>query len=127
MNVDDNEFIEAVAKGVQKVFFDRVFDVDAAAAMIPSGLSLTEWRHLKPFIVAELELQKGKGYDTFFNLKDSTKVSCIECVLCVLRNRVPNYAVRFAKLEELIKIYKNVTPQMLVNSGSFTVIWEVKY
>lgn len=127
MNVDDNEFIEAVAKGVQKVYFDYVFDVDAAAALVPAELSLTEWRHLKPFIKAELELQKGKGYDATYNIKDESKVSCIEVILVVLRHRVPDYSVKFANLEKLINTYKNITPQMLIDSGSFKVIWEVRY
>lgn len=127
MNVDDNEIVEAVAKGVQKVFFDEAFDCDAAAALVPRFMSAEEWGAVRPFVVEELKKQIGKKYDTVFNIENEQLVSCIELVRMVLKHRVKDYEIKFKDFEEMIKQYKNVTPQMLFESKSFVAVWEVRY
>lgn len=125
-NYDDNELVEAVAKGVQKVFFDDVFDCDAVAALIPKYISEAEWDRMQDEINQELEAQLGKQYDTGFDLKDENAVSCIELVRLVLKKRVPDYELKFKCFETMIQLYGNVTPQMLYESDDFEVVWEVR-
>lgn len=126
MNYDDNEIVEAIGKGVVKNFFDDAFDCDAIAAMVPRNISRLEWAVLQPKIVKELEKQVGKKYDTNFDLSSEDQVSCIELVRLVLKKEVEDYDLKFANFETMIKMYKNVTPQMLYESKDFVVVWEVR-
>lgn len=124
MNFDDNEIVEAVAKGVQKNYFDEAFDCDSVAALIPKNIPASEWNDLQPLIAEELSKQLGKKYDTIFNIKEEEKVSCIELVRVVLKHKVHNYELKFPHFENTIKQYKNVTPQMLYESPDFVCVWE---
>lgn len=126
MNYDDNEIVEAVGKGVLKNFFDDVFDCDAVAALVPRNISRLEWAMLQPKISEELEKQIGKKYDTSFDLSEDDRVSCIELVRLVLKNEIDDYDLKFSNFETIIKMYKNVTPQMLYESKDFVVVWEVR-
>lgn len=125
-NYDNNEIVEAVAKGVQRHYFDNAFDCDAVAALIPKNLSASEWNDLQPLIADEMLKQLGKKYDGIFDISNDDKVSCIELVRVILRNKVHNYELKFADFETMIKLYKNVTPQMLYESKDFKVVWEVR-
>ena len=124
MNYDGNKIVEAVAKGVHKVFFDDAFDCDSVAALVPKNMPIHEWESLRPKIEYELSQQIGKKYDTVFNISDESQVSCIELVRIVLKNEVIDYELKFADFENRIKIYKNVTPQMLYESSDFRCVWE---
>jgi hypothetical protein len=126
MNYDNNEIVEAVGKGVCKNFFDQAFDCDAVAALVPKNISKEEWDSLRPLITKELEKQIGKKYDTNFDIEKEDTVSCIELVRLVLKHNVQDYDLKFSEFETMIKIYKNVTPQMLYESKSFAVVWEVR-
>jgi hypothetical protein len=126
LNYDNNELVEAVAKGVKRTFFDEVFDCDAVAALVPKNLSIDEWASLQPFIAEEMLNQLGKKYDTVFDLSEDERVSCIELVRVVLKKRVPDYDLKFANFETMIQLYKNVTPQMLYESEDFVCVWEVR-
>jgi hypothetical protein len=126
MNYDNNEIVEAVGKGVVRNFFDEAFDCDAIAALVPKNISRLEWATLQPKISKELERQIGKKYDTNFDLSEGDKVSCIELVRIVLKNEIEGYDLKFSKFEAIIKMYKNVTPQMLYESKDFVVVWEVR-
>lgn len=126
LNYDDNELVEAIAKGVERNFFDEVFDCDAAAALLPRNMSVSEWQDLQPLIAEEMLKQLGKKYDSVFDLSDQDKVSCIELVRLVLKNKVHDYDLKFANFETMIEMYKNVTPQMLYESEDFVCVWEVR-
>ena len=126
MNYDNNEIVEAVGKGVVRNFFDEAFDCDAIAALVPKNISRLEWDMLRPKISQELEKQIGKKYDTNFDLSEDATVSCIELVRLVLKNEVEDYELKFSEFETMIKMYKNVTPQMLYESKDFAVVWEVR-
>ena len=65
-------------------------------------------------------------YDTVFNLADETEVSCIELIRVGLRHCMleTEYLQRFPHLEELIKVRKNLTPDMLRNCLDFKVVFE---
>jgi len=125
-NINSHEIMEAIAKGVTKSMFDDAFNCEAAAALVPANLSVIEWHNISKEIVEELKLQDGKKYDSGFNLKDESKVSCIELMRLVLMKRVKDYHYKFADLEEDVRLYKNLTPQMLYDSKSFKVVWEVR-
>lgn len=126
LNYDNNELVEAVGKGVSRRYFDEVFDCDAAAALLPKNITPKEWEDLQPFIAEEMLKQLGKKYDTAFDIKDESTVSCIELVRLVLKNRVVDYGLKFKSFEAMIETYKNVTPQMLYESGDFVCVWEVR-
>lgn len=126
VNVNGDEVIEAISKGVKRSYFDEVFDVDAAAALVPANIPAEEWAILGPQVAAEARKQLGKRYDSIFKLDDDAEVSCIELVRLALKKVVPEYVTRFEHFEKTIETYKNVTPQMLYDSESFAVVWEVR-
>lgn len=126
VNISHNVVVEAVGRGVVKSYFDDVFNIDAVAALVPKHLTEKEWDALRPEIEEEIVSHIGKPYDIFFNLKDDNAVSCIELVRLLLKNRVPDYALKFASFEDMIDNKKNITPQMLYDSGDFVVEWEVR-
>lgn len=123
---DQNEkLIEAVAKGVQEAYFDDVFDCDSVACLAPSFATDEEWKQVSNVVIEMARKQLGKKYDTIFNIADDSEVSCIELVRVALR-ALPQYDLRFRDFEAMIQQYKNVTPQMLYESKSFRVVWEVR-
>lgn len=126
VNLNGDEVIEAVAAGVKRSYFDDVFDVDAAAALLPANIPAEEWAILGPMVAAEAKHQLGKHYDTLFKLEDEVELSCIELVRLALQKVVPEYQTRFKHFEEMVLTYKNITPQMLYESESFVVVWEVR-
>ena len=128
LNADDDEFIEAVAKGVQNNYFDNVFNVDAVAGLIPSGLTALEWAMFSKKFVEVAKSKVGSGYDAFFNLKDETLVSCIELLRVSLRHCMSDerYNLRFKNFEALIKERRNLTPDMLRECPDFTVVIEMR-
>jgi hypothetical protein len=123
-NFDDNELIEAVGTGVRKAYFDHCFDVDAVAALAPKNLTKEEWDAYRPLIIEGMKSNLGKGYDTSFDLTDENAVSCIELIRIVLKNTVKEYELKFSDFENMIKLYKNLTPQMIYDSSDFVVVWE---
>lgn len=121
----DFKVIEAVACGVQEAYFDRVFDCDSIACLVPSFSNDEEWAEVSKLVIELAHKQIGKKYDTIFNIADDSELSCIELVRVALM-AVPQYALKFKDFEEMIQLYKNVTPQMLFESKSFRVVWEVR-
>lgn len=126
INIDDNEIVEAIAKGVTRNYFDDAFDVDGACALLPRFITPEEWAEVQVRLREQLGKNIGLGYDTIFNLADGQKVSCIELVRKVLREVVKDYDIKFKDFEDAIKTYKNLTPQMLYDSKSFRVVWEIR-
>ena len=127
IDVDNEKLVEAIAKGVVVSYFDDVFDVDCVAALVPSFLTEKEWENVSEKMREKALSFVGSKYDTIFNLDDESKVSCIELLRAILKAEVPNYEQRFKHFEETIKKNKNVTPQMLYDSKSFRVVWEVRH
>lgn len=125
INKDDNEFIEAISEGVKESFFDTVLNCDAIVCLEPSAISSVEWVEISKKVVERAKLQEGKKYDAVFNIKDSSEESCIEMVRESLK-AIPNYESKFMDFERSIKIYNNLTPQMLYDSSSFKIIWEIR-
>lgn len=125
-NCDDNEIVEAIAKGVQRHFFDSVFDCDSIAALVPSKMTVGEWEEIRPLLSDEMLRHLGKKYDSVFDISNDDMVSCIELIRVVLKNKVEHYDLKFANFESMIKQYKNVTPQMLYESEDFKVVWEAR-
>jgi hypothetical protein len=118
----DYRLIEAVGRGTKYSSFDDVFGtVDAVTLLKPKGLSLSEWNN----IMGKLKSQIGKPYDTLFDLKNDTAVSCVELVRNALRT-VPDYETKFAAFEAMINKNKNLTPQMYAECSDFEVIYSVK-
>jgi hypothetical protein len=125
LSTTDFKIIEAVAVGVQEAYFDKVFDCDSVACLAPSFATDKEWEEVSACVIEMARKQIGKKYDTIFNIADDSELSCIELVRVALK-ALPQYDFRFKDFEELIQQYKNVTPQMLFESKSFRVVWEVR-
>lgn len=127
IDIDDEKLVEAIAKGVVVSYFDEVFDVDCVAALVPAYLTDKEWENVSEKMREKALSFVGSKYDTTFDLKDESKVSCIELLRAIMKAEIPNYELRFKHFEETIKKNKNVTPQMLYDSKSFRVVWEVRH
>lgn len=118
---NERALVEAIGTGTQVTPFEKVFDVHAAALLVPKGVTIDEWRGL----VDTMRAQLGKPYDTLFNIADENSLSCVELVRMVLR-RLPDYETRFASFEALIKKHKNLTPQMFYDCSDFEKVYEVR-
>lgn len=125
ISTPEGTLIEAIGKGVFENYFDDVFDCDAVAYLVPSFLSLIEWDEVSDKVIKKARELKGRPYDTVFNIADESAVSCIELFRIALKE-VPHYEKHFSDFENMIKVYKNVTPEMLYQSKSFSVAWEVR-
>lgn len=112
----DFRLIEAIGKGVTFTQFEKVFDVDAAVLLRPKNMSMTDWTA----VFDELKDDVGKPYDTLFDLKNDSAMSCVELVRHALK-KLPDYEARFAHFEALIKKRKNLTPQMFYDCDDFEV------
>jgi len=129
MNVDLNptadkdkmRFIEAIGKGVTISSFDEIFNCDGVwigKPILPDGISWEE--------IMEAELKnEGKKYDTFGKINDPTKMNCVEVGLDAIK-KVPDYEQRFHGLLAMIKLEKNLSPDMFIESGSFVTVLEIK-
>ena len=128
LNADKNTFVEAIAKGVIQSLFDDVFNVDAVAALAPSGLTLVEWKMYSKKFVEVAKGKIGSKYDTVFNLNDDAEVSCIELIRMSLRHCMTDsdYQLRFRKFEDLIIQRRNLTPDMIRNCPDFEVVLEMR-
>lgn len=128
MNLEDNvtedkdfRILQATGVGTAYAEFDKVFDVQGVALLKPKSMTLDEWTTVLDTAKAQL----GKPYDTLFNIADDSKLSCIELTRKILMAS-PNYAEDFKHFEEMIKKYKNVSPQMLYDCKDFDVVFEVR-
>lgn len=117
----DRALIEAIGTGTQVTPFEKVFDVHGVALLVPKGMTIEEWRSL----VDRMRAQLGKPYDTLFNIADENQLSCVELVRLILRG-LPDYDVRFANFEAMIKKRKNLTPTMIYDCEDFEVVFETR-
>lgn len=121
---DENDFrlIEATGKGVHYSTFDEVFDgVDAVALLKPKHMSILEWTNAMDKVKTEL----GKPYDTLFDLKSDTALSCVELVRIALM-ATPGYETKFSHFEKTISKAKNLAPHMFYDSKDFEVVYEIR-
>lgn len=128
LNTENDTFIEAVSEGVIESYFDNIFNVDAVAALAPKHLTLIEWHMFSKKFVEVATSKKGAQYDTVFDLKDATKVSCIELIRLSLQHCMSDddYLLRFGNFEALIKDKRNLTPQMLRDCSDFEIVIEMR-
>jgi hypothetical protein len=117
----DFRIMEATGKGVHYTEFDKVFDVQSVALLIPRSMTVEDWTS----ILDKAKEQLGKPYDTLFNIADDSKISCIELVRTILKD-LPDYDVKFKNFEAMIAKSKNVTPQMLYDCKDFEVVFEIR-
>jgi hypothetical protein len=120
-DVSDFRLIEATTTGTKYSEFDVVFDgVDSVALLKPKRLSLSEWTRVMDSATVHL----GKPYDSLFDLKDATKVSCVELIRLAMQ-ALPNYQTLFPDFERTIAKKKNLTPQMFLDCPDFEVVFEI--
>lgn len=121
--VSDTDFrlVEAVGVGVKYSGFAQVFDVQGVCLMKPKSMSLDAWTA----VMDKAKTQLGKPYDTIFDLKEDTHLSCVELVRNALMAE-PNYERDFAHFEKMITSSKNLTPQMFRDCPDFEVVYEIR-
>lgn len=115
------KLMEATSKGVHYSPFHAVFDCDYVCLLQPLNVNASEW----DAVMSGLATQLGKQYDNLFDIKDNSRVSCVEMVLDSLRAS-PNYEQDFKNLELMMEIVGNLTPQMLRDCPDFKVVLEIK-
>jgi len=120
---DDADFrlIEAIGPGVRISTFDSVFDTNSVAFLRPKNMSIEHWTA----VLDRAKCYLGRPYDTLFDLKSDTSLSCVELVRNALKGE-PNYETDFANFEALIKKSKNLTPQMFYDCEDFVVVHEIR-
>jgi hypothetical protein len=126
INADDYEtplkleISESISKGVIKSRFWNVFNCDGLVLLKPKYLSDDEWEKVNKYID---ETFLGKGYDFLANLKKNDKVNCVELLFRVITKVNP---CALPNTSRMIKKYKNLTPDMIYESGDFEIVYEVR-
>lgn len=115
----DFRLIEAVGSGVKFTPFDQVFDVQGVVLLKPVSMTAEEWTAVLDKALSEL----GKPYDSLFDLKSDSSLSCVELVRAALMAE-PGYAEDFKHFEAMITKSKNLTPQMFYNCPDFEIVFE---
>lgn len=114
------KFVEATAKGVHYSSFDEVFDgVTNVCLLSPKNIEKEKWTEYIDFLVKDI----GIPYDDLYDLADRSKMSCVEVVLDAFNNDAKTI---FPELEEMIKKYNNLTPQMFRDCQDLIVEYEVE-
>ena len=128
MNVEDDvasevdfRLVEAIGTGVQYSPFDSVFNVQRVCLLKPKNMSLDKWT----CILDRAKTELGKPYDSLFDLKTDTALSCVELVRIALMAE-PDYKENFANFEAMIAKGKNLTPYMFRACPDFEVVFEVR-
>lgn len=117
---EDFLLVEATGPGVHTSKFMEVFDCDSVCLLIPKNFTMEDWAD----VVAKVPSEYGKKYDTLFQYKDESKVSCIELIRILLK-ATTDYFSDFAHFEYKIEKEKQLTPQMLYDCPDFKKIYLV--
>ena len=124
-NVDDVtkvDIVEAIGKGVVRSEFFDVFNCGAVCLLKPRLFRDLDWQKAIAELHKHIDLQTQ--YDTVFNVKDDSKVSCIELVVDSLKES--QEFNKFNHLNWMMKNYKNITPQMLRDCNDFEIVYEIR-
>lgn len=119
---EDFRLIEAIGTGIQFSPFDKVFDVQSVAILKPRNIQTWQWTAILDKAKSEL----GKPYDSLFDLKSDSALSCVELVRNALMAE-DDYATNFANFEAMIAKNKNLTPEMFYRCSDFEVIYEIRH
>jgi hypothetical protein len=117
----DFRLIEATASGVHYSTFDKCFDVDGVALLIPDNFTPEAWT----LCMQDAARSLGLPYDTMFNMLDANAMSCIELVAHALLS-VPDAEILFPEFFKLVRSGKKITPQMLYDCPDFKVVFEIR-
>lgn len=118
---DQIEIIESIGIGVVESPFEKVFDCDSVVLLRPVCGEGFDWASFVSSAFKDI----GKKYDNDFNLKDDSTVSCVELIYSSLK-KDPKFHERFNALEGIIKLEKNLTPDMFYECGGFEVVLEIR-
>lgn len=116
----DLRIIESVAEGVRSAPFWKVLLVDAVALLKPKYFHPDKWAEL------DIEAEKDVGhiiYDIYGRYMDPSERNCIEQVVFRMLHSDPDC---LPGTTALMKKYKQLTPQMIYDSGDFEVILEIR-
>lgn len=119
---DDFRLIEAVGTGTKYSTLEEVLvDVDSIALLKPVHMTMDDW-------TAAMDRARKylyTPYDTLFDLKTDTKISCVELVRLAMQ-AVPDYDIKFSNFEKMITEERNLTPQMFLECPDFEVVYEIR-
>lgn len=122
MSDADFRLVEATKIGIHYSTFDEVFQTHSVALLKPKSMTLDHWTKIMDKATTEV----GKPYDTLFDLKNESALSCVELVRTALMAE-PNYAEDFANFEKMIAKNKNLTPDMFYWCEDFVVVYETRH
>jgi hypothetical protein len=118
---EDFDFMEATGAGVHFSRFMQMFDCDAVCLLRPKGFTDENWTQAIDKMISE----KGKPYDTLFDISNQERLSCVELVRVALQN-TKGYTENFSSLEGLISKANNLTPQMFYDCLDFEKVLEIR-
>lgn len=114
------KFMQATTVGVGYATFDDIFNnSDYVCLLTPKKIQNDQWSSVIDALIEE----NGKPYDDLFNLADSTKVSCVECVLDAFK-ALPDFDKVFGALERMIQHKSNLVPAMYRACPNFEIAYE---
>ena len=117
----DFRLVEATGAGVNYSPFNLVFQVHGVALLKPKNMSVENWTVVMDKAMTEI----GKPYDSLFDLKNDSALSCVELVRTALMAE-PDYEKNFANFEAMIQKRKNLTPQMFYDCPDFEIVYEIR-
>lgn len=119
---DDFRLVQATGKGVGYATFENVFRTNSTVLLAPKNMTVEEWT----LALDRAKSDIGKPYDTLFDLKDASAMSCVELVRDALL-AIPDYESKFAHFESMIAKHKKLTPDMFYMCPDFEVIYEIRH
>jgi hypothetical protein len=119
--ISDFRLVEAIGTGVTISPFKSVFNVNGVVLLKPKHLTIEKWTA----ILDKAKGSVGRPYDSLFDLKNDSAMSCVELVRYALQAD-PDYTTNFAEFEAMISKRKNLTPQMFYDCADFEVVYEVR-
>lgn len=120
-NENELDFVEGVYPKVKHSKFDEVFDCSNVCVLKATNLDSTEWER----VTKEAMSHVGRSYDSAFDIKDATRLSCVETVYLALAS-VPDAHQQFPDFLKRVQEVGNIAPQMYRDSPDFEVMLEFK-
>lgn len=126
INVDKEEFdsskiriFESISKGTIVSPFWKVLNCDTVILLKPKHMTDYGWSKAMEYVQSKL----GTKYDALCNEENDDELNCVELVVDAILNEMP-WAL--PNLKVMIKKYKCLTPQMLLECGDFKICLEIR-
>lgn len=112
---------EATAIGTHLSAASHIIECDGIVFLRPTGMTQEFW----VMMLEEARRNLDRPYDSLFDLSNDREISCIEYVYDSMKT-IPGYMSRWPTFMGMVEKQGNITPQMLLDSGDFEIVLEIR-